>query len=456
MQRITKKSLIVLILILTMSTFILICVVSQFRKVNAGLNPESEVYAKLKVFTEAISFIRNNYVEEVEDKDLIFGAIRGMLKDVDFHSYFLTPDMYSEMQVDTRGKFEGVGIEITINEEGRLIVVSPLEGTPAYKMGLQAQDWIIKIDGESTKDFTLMEAVKRIRGKKGTPVVLTIVREGLAKPKDFEIIRGVIKTESVTSEIYENSIGYIRIRQFQERTAQDVAKALKKIEADKLDGLILDVRNNPGGLLNIAIDLADHFLEKGKIIVSTKGRIKDADEVYKARHDPLIKGNIPIVVLTNAGSASASEILAGALRDHNRGLILGTRTFGKGSVQTIYTLSDGSAIRLTTAKYYTPNGTSIHGKGIDPDIMVEKLSAADKERIISEENVIREKDLLEMEKKGHRNNNKDELEDEKQEKEDKEEKNKDSGMKTIEDLQLQRAIDVIKATKILHSQLVSK
>jgi len=413
-----------------------------------------EVYKDLKVFGEAISYIQNNYVEDVNYKELIYGAVKGMLKGLDPHSSFMTPEMYKEMQVDTKGHFEGIGIEITIKDD-QLIIVSPIEGTPAFKAGLKASDFILKIDDVSTKDMSLSEAANRIRGPKGTNVKLTIWREGFDKPKEFTITRGVVKVASVSSKFFEDgNIGYIRIRQFQSNTSNDVITELKKIKGNdhsEIKGLIIDIRFNAGGLLNEAVDVTDIFLPKDRTIVSTKGKVPEQSMVFKSRRDALIP-NYPIVVLVNAGSASASEILAGALKDWHRAVILGTKTFGKGSVQTVYPLEDGSAIRLTTAKYYTPNGISIHGEGITPDILVENLLQEDKKRIISEEHVLRERDLIEMDESiKNKDKPKEDENDKKDKDKDTDNENRDKGKEGIgyiEDLQLQRAIDIIKASII--------
>ena len=408
-----------------------------------------ESYEELKVFSEVLSKVQNSYVEDSEVKDLVHGAIKGMLQILDPHSSFLTPEMYKEMQVDTRGKFEGIGIEITIRE-GVLTVVSPIEGTPAFKIGIESEDQILKIDGAFTKDMSLAEAAKRMRGPRGTKVTITVMRKKFERPKDFTITRGVIKLASVTSKVIEdndNKIGYIRLRQFQENTAKDMIKELKKIEINELNGIILDERFNAGGLLSVAVDVADKFLPKGYVVVTTRGRGEEQTITFKSNKAPFIPEGMPMVVLVNAGSASASEIVAGALQDWKRAVVVGAKTFGKGSVQTIYPLSDGSALRLTTARYYTPKGTSIHAKGITPDILVENLRTEEKKNIISEEHAIREKDLVEMEnrhksknvKKPQTDPNSPKIENDKE------------GMKYFEDLQLQRAIDIIRAAKILEA-----
>jgi carboxyl-terminal processing protease len=339
-----------------------------------------ESYEELETFTNILSIIRKNYVDEVQTRQLIEGAINGMLTSLDPHSAYLTPDLYKELQVDTKGSFGGLGIEIT-NRNGLLTVVSPIEDTPAYRAGVKAGDHILKIDGEFTKDMTLVDAVKKMRGPKETKVTLTLKRESVPEPFDVTLTREIIKIQSVKVKILEKGYGYIRLTQFQERTDDDLERALRKLgkEPGGLHGLVLDLRNDPGGLLTQAVKISDMFLESG-LIVYTDGRLENQKQKYFA-HKPGTWSDFPMVVLVNAGSASASEIVAGALQDHKRALILGTQTFGKGSVQTILPLDDTSAIRLTTARYYTPSGRSIQATGIVPDIVMEQgtvLAKADK------------------------------------------------------------------------------
>jgi carboxyl-terminal processing protease len=333
--------------------------------------PSNNLYEELKVFTEVIGLLQKEYVEETKSRDLVYGAIKGMLETLDPHSAFYTPEMYKEMQEETKGRFEGLGIEITL-KEGILTVVAPIEGTPASKAGILAGDLIVKIDGEPTKNLTLMDSVKRLRGPKGTKVTITIMREGFTKPKDVPLTRDVIPIRSVRYEVMENQYGYIRLSHFQDKTDSEFGKALKAVETDSkgpLKGLILDLRNNPGGLLDQAVKVSDRFVDSG-VIVSIDGRREEQKMKFYA-HAQGTMSRYPLVVLINNGSASGSEIVAGAIQDYGRGLLVGTQTFGKGSVQTIFPLKDGSGLRLTTAKYYTPNGRSIHNKGIAPDIVVE-------------------------------------------------------------------------------------
>jgi len=339
----------------------------QSQKVSALSN---NMYEDLKVFTDVIGLIQKDYVEETNSKDLINGAIKGMLETLDPHSGFMPPSMFKEMQEETKGRFEGLGIEITL-KDGILTVVSPVEGTPAFRAGVLAGDQIIKIDGESSKNFTLMDSVKRLRGPRGTKVTITIMREGFTKPRDFTLVRDVIPVRSVRHELLEKNYGYVRISQFQEKTDGDFEKAMKALEEESmgaLKGLVLDLRNNPGGLLDQAVKISDRFIDSG-IIVSIDGRREEAKQKWPAHPDGTMT-RYPLVVLVNGGSASGAEIVAGAIQDHGRGIVVGTQTFGKGSVQTIIPLKDGSGLRLTTARYYTPNGRSIQAKGIVPDIIV--------------------------------------------------------------------------------------
>jgi carboxyl-terminal processing protease len=350
-------------------------------------------YESIEMFTDVLSLVKKSYVEEVDTKKLIYGAINGMLASLDPHSAFMPPETYKEMKIETKGSFGGLGIEITI-KDGMLTVISPIEDTPAFKAGIKASDHIVKIDDKFTKDLSIMEAVKRMRGAKGTKVTLTIMREGFDKPKEFQLIRDIIQVKSVKYKVLDAGYGYIRIAQFQEKTTDDLEKALQAVKSENggnLNGLVLDLRNDPGGLLDQAVKVAEHFLEEGKLIVYTEGREKDSKMRFMSR-----RGNkepsYPIVVLINSGSASASEIVAGALQDHKRAVIMGTQSFGKGSVQTIIPLSDNSGLRLTTARYFTPSGRSIQAKGITPDIVVERMelsSAIEKKDPIH----IREKDL---------------------------------------------------------------
>jgi carboxyl-terminal processing protease len=326
-------------------------------------------YEQLRLFTEVLSIVQNQYVDEVPPKDLIYSAIKGTLRGLDPHSSFLDPDSFKEMQVETSGSFGGLGIEITLKDD-ILTVVAPIDGTPAHRAGLHTGDRIVKIDGLSTKDMQLADAVKRMRGKPGSKVTISVVREGWAEPKDFEIIREQIKVQSVKMVEMGDGIEYLKLRQFQEQSPHDLEVALEKLTKNGMKALILDLRNNPGGLLTAAVEVSEKFIDDGKLVVYTEGRVRNQNMRFSA-HAKRGYSKMPMVVLVNQGSASASEIVAGALQDWGRATIVGTQTFGKGSVQTIIPLSDGSGLRLTTAKYFTPKGRSIHGKGITPDVIVE-------------------------------------------------------------------------------------
>lgn len=407
-------------------------------------------YESIELFTDVMAIVKKSYVEEVDTKKLVYGAINGMLSSLDPHSSFMPPDTYKEMKIDTKGAFGGLGIEITI-KDGILTVISPIEDSPAFKAGIKSGDQIFKIDDKFTKDLNINDAVKRMRGIKGTKVVLTIMREGFEKPKEFPLVRDTIQIRSVRSRLLDSGYGYIRIAQFQEKTDEDLGKALKALQEEnkgKLAGLILDVRNDPGGLLDQAVKVADHFIDKG-LIVYTEGREKDSKMQFSAKNGGK-EPDYPIVVLINGGSASASEIVAGALQDHKRAIVMGTQSFGKGSVQTIIPLSDESGLRLTTARYYTPNGRSIQAKGITPDIIVERLEFA-KETDKKEGMHLREKDLenhFEDNKDATKAPKKDSVKDEKKEKNEKPVSTRpEDNLKN--DYQVMRALDLLKGWEIL-------
>ena len=352
-----------------------------------------ETYKNLELFTEVLRQIDKNYVDPQDNQKLIQGAIKGMVQSLDPHSAYLSKEEHQDLLSETKGSFSGIGVEITVRDNV-LTVVSPIEGTPAYKAGMQAGDKIIKIDGKIAADMTLPEAIKSIRGEKGTKVTLTIMREGADKPLEFTVTRDVIPIRSVRSTVLTPKIAYVRISNFQSKTKNDLAAELEKVEnGRKLEGLILDLRNNPGGLLSQAIDVSDLFLDSG-VIVSTKGR-ESSQDMKATAHKKKLARNYPMVVLVNGGSASAAEIVAGALQDNKRALILGTKTFGKGSVQTIIPLSDGSGLRLTTAIYYTPSGRSIQASGIEPDVEVKFVPPVEEDGK-DKARMVREKDL-----KGH-------------------------------------------------------
>ncbi len=399
---------------------------------SVGLvSAEVEGYENIKVFTEALSIIKKNYVEDVKVKDLVYGAVKGMLSSLDPHSGFMTPEAFKEMQVDTKGEFGGLGIQIGM-KDNVLTVIAPIEDTPAYKAGIKAGDKIIKINNEGTRDMSLLDAVNKMRGPKGTPVTITVIREGWKEPREFTIVRDIIKIKSVKSKVIEEGIGYIKLTQFQEQTAADLSNALGKLHEEKVNSLILDLRNNPGGLLNSAVDVASQFLPPAKLVVYIKDRAGEKSE-YRTGGNRPYDDKITMVVLVNQGSASASEIVAGALKDWHRAVILGVQTFGKGSVQSVIPLSDGSGLRLTTARYYTPNGTSIQSTGITPDIVLKIES----KNGVKEHAVVREKDL-----ERHLKNEKVE------EKKEPEQETAPIEVSEKDDVQLQRAIDLLKTWKV--------
>ncbi len=328
---------------------------------------------ELQQFSEVYTRIKENYVEEVKDKDLMTNAIRGMLSNLDPHSAYLDEEEFKELQVGTSGEFGGLGIEVGM-EDGFVKVISPIDDTPAQKAGLQAGDLIIRLDETPVKGMTLNDAVKLMRGKPGSNIDLMIVREGKDKPFKVSLKRDIIQVKSIKQRLLEPGYGYVRITSFQAKTTESLLEGietLKKENKDKLRGLVLDLRNNPGGVLNAAVGVSDAFLESGKIVY-TEGRVEDAKMEYSANKGDAMD-NAPIVVLVNQGSASASEIVAGALKDHKRALIVGQKTFGKGSVQTVLQLDEKTAVKLTTARYFTPSGRSIQAEGIAPDIELKAL-----------------------------------------------------------------------------------
>jgi carboxyl-terminal processing protease len=366
-----------------------------------------------------------------------------MIKTLDPHSSFMPPDMYQEMQVETRGNFGGLGIQIAIKDD-QLTVIAPIDDTPAFRAGIEAGDAIVKIEELSTNDMTLMEAVKLLRGPKGTQVTITIMRDSFDKPKEFTITRDIIELNSVSHRMLVNNIGYIRLRQFQEDSADEMEDALKDLEESAVQAIILDLRSNPGGLLNAAVEVSDKFLEKGKLIVYTEGRKKNQDMRFVAHHE-FTHPNYPMVVLVNHGSASASEIVAGALQSHSRAVVIGTQTYGKGSVQSVIPLSDNSGLRLTTAKYYTPDGESIHEKGITPDIVIPLETTS---RATNEEQ--QEQEALENDDDSQQEELSEDPEDQSPD------ENSDNEVEEIlkQDQQLQRAVDVLRGILIFEKQSV--
>lgn len=428
-----KKRLWALVLVVAVAVAVSVSGRISIPVVSAG----EDRYENLKVFTEVLSVVEHNYVEEVDTKDLVYSAIRGMMSSLDPHSGFLTPDDYKEMQVDTKGEFGGLGIQISI-KDGVLTIIAPIEDTPAWRAGLKAGDQILMINEESTKDMTIQDAVNRMRGPKGTQVTISIAREGMKGLKDYTITRDIIKIKSVKSKVLEDNIGYVKVTQFQQRTSYDLSKALRSLTKEDISALILDLRNNPGGLLTSAVDVTGKFLPKGKLVVYIKSRDGEKTEYRTSGRDLVYE--MPMVVLVNQGSASASEIVAGALKDWKRAVVVGVTTFGKGSVQSIIPLSDGSGLRLTTSRYYTPKGTSIQSTGIAPDITV-KLASEGKE----DHPVIRERDL-----EGHLKNEqgREVKKPAEIEKPEQEETAVVAPVSEEEDTQLQRAIDLLKTWTI--------
>lgn len=350
-------------------------------------------YAELQIFSKVLNLVQQYYVEDVDTKKLVYGAIKGMLRELDPHTNFLTPENFKDFENETSGEFGGLGIEISI-QNGVLTIISPIEDTPADRAGIQPGDKVIAVDGKSTKGLSLVEASQLMRGKKGTKTVLTIVRDSQEKPLDIEIVRGNVKIRSVKYTDLQEGFGYYRITSFIENTAKDLEKLLKaqqKSAKDGIKGIIIDLRRNPGGLLDQAVKVSDLFLKEG-VIVSTIGRETDDKEVAKAT----TKGaflDFPVIILVNEYSASASEIVAGALQDNKRAIVMGTRSFGKGSVQSVVKLGDGSGLKLTVAKYYTPSGRSIQAEGIVPDIEIEEVDRASLEKAVVKNKGAREKDI---------------------------------------------------------------
>jgi carboxyl-terminal processing protease len=405
---------------------------------------DKNVYKDIKTFNEVFDMIKKNYVDDVDPTTLMQGAINGMVKSLDPHSSFMTPDLYKELEVETQGHFGGIGIEIMIIKDV-LTVISPIEDSPAFNAGLKSGDQIIKIDGKSTKNIEITEAVKKLRGPKDTKVTITIMRENMTVPKNFTLTRAIIQIKSVKVKKLEDNIGYVRITAFQERTSDDLRKELREISTklNPMKGLILDLRNDPGGLLTQAIEVSDMFLKSG-VIVSTRGRVKSMETKSMAKNEG-DKITCPMIVLVNEGTASAAEIVAGALQDNGRALIVGTQTFGKASVQTVIPLEDGSALKLTTARYYTPKGRSIQAEGITPDIIVKYIKPSEEvETVAGMEEGMREKDL-----KGHIKPAKEDgtKVDETQSKE-----IKDSSDLT-NDNQLKTAVDILKSWGIMKKNL---
>ena len=354
----------------TMTGLIIFAIYSLALSDTEKKKNKDDLYRQVELFSDTLAIIQSDYVTEVSARDLIYGALKGMLASLDPHSQFMDPDTYNELKVDTEGKFGGIGIQITI-KDGLLTVVTPIEDTPAWKAGIKTNDRIVKINGELTRDIALTDAVKKLRGKPGEAVNMSILRESEKKILEFKITREIIKIKDIKEPgILEDGIAYIRLVEFRENTPKDLELALENLKKSGMSAFILDLRNNPGGLLDVAVDVTGKFVPKDKLIVSTKGRRNNQNLEFRARsNNPIL--DLPMAVLINEGSASGSEIVAGALQDYRRAIVVGTKSFGKGSVQTVIPLNDGSALRLTTSKYLTPLGHEIHGKGVIPDIAVE-------------------------------------------------------------------------------------
>lgn len=411
------KSKIYLILLFLVLTF------------NLSYGNEKIPIEQLKAFSEVYMKIKKDYVEKVDDEKLFDDAIKGMLEGLDPHSTYLNEKDFEDLQIGTRGEFGGLGIEVTM-EDGYVKVVSPIDDTPAYRAGVKAGDLIIMLDDKPVKGLTLSECVDIMRGKVGTSLELTIAREGENKPLKIKIIRDTIKVKSVKHDILDSNYGYLRITSFQSKTGSSLKNVLLKIKKkNNLKGIILDLRNNPGGVLGAAVEVSDTFLDQKKMIVTTSGRMSDAINEFKSSSNDFAK-DIPIVVLINGGSASASEIVAGALQDHRRAIIMGTQSFGKGSVQTILPLTRKTALKITTARYFTPNGRSIQAKGITPDIIVKEMKFEKKDEV----EFLKESDLT-----GHLDKNS------------KKEKNGTSfkNSKYADDYQLSEALNLLKGLNIL-------
>ena len=395
------------------------------------------LYSKVELFSYALTTIQSEYVDEKTPKDLIYGSLKGLLSSLDPHSQFLDPDDYKDLKTETQGKFGGLGIEITL-KDGLLTIISPIEDTPAWRVGLKAGDRIVKIEKELTRDMTLDDAVKKLRGDPGTQVHIAILREKESAIKEFTITREIIHVVDIKDpHIVDNNIGYVRLTEYREDSHKDFRETLKKLKQQGADSLIVDLRNNPGGLLTIAIKISEEFLPAGKTITSTRGRHPSQDSLAVSNNHNGEFLNWPLTVLINEGSASASEIFAGAMKDNKRAVIVGTKSFGKGSVQSVIPLPDGSGLRLTTAKYFTPSGVCIHGIGITPDVVVERIEPEDLEETKKKESKDLDKIFSEVEQKENPSGGDDQ-------------KSKEAELKKKDeaDNQLQAAVNVIKAIKI--------
>ena len=426
---IKNKKIILLLIVCAVISGILFFAVSEAKE-----KKKDDLYKQVELFSDTLAIIQAEYVDEPNSKDLIYGALKGMVASLDPHSQFMDPDTFNELKVDTEGKFGGLGLEITV-KDGLPTVITPIEDTPAWRAGIKPGDRIVKINNEITRDMSLTDAVKRMRGKPGETVTLIILRESEKKLLELKLVRGIIKIKGVKeAKILEDGIAYIRLVEFRENSLQEMNAAIEKLFKSGMSALIIDLRNNPGGALDSAVKITERFIEKGKMIVYTRGRILSQNlEFYANSAHPIL--TLPLAILINEGSASGSEIVAGAMQDYRRAIIIGTKSFGKGSVQSVIPLSDGSALRLTTSKYFTPSGKVIHGKGVTPDIIVD-------------EGVIQLN-----ENKSKKIDNPNELI---EEIENKEEKNIEKHVDYKTDNQLMRAVDALKAIKFCTTSKINK
>lgn len=446
-----KTNILILLLGFCLGAMVSLCssvLAEKDSPLSAGVEDAQTLpFEELRTFTEIFGRIKQDYVEQVSDKKLLEDAIRGMLSGLDPHSAYLASEEYKELQEGTTGQFGGLGIEVGM-ENGFVKVVSPIDDTPAHKAGIKAGDLIVRLDDKPVKGMSLAEAVKMMRGEPGSKIVLTVVREGAEAPLKFEITRDIIKVKSVKSRLLEKNYGYVRISSFQSGTGEGLLEAiaeLKKENDSPLKGIVLDLRNNPGGVLNAAVDVSDAFIESG-LIVYTEGRIKNSEMRFNATPDDVLNG-APIVVLINGGSASASEIVAGALQDHKRAIIMGEKSFGKGSVQTILPTSNGAAVKLTTARYFTPSGRSIQAEGIEPDVTLArvKLEALEKAQVEG----IKEADLSGHLTNGNKQDKKSEDDGKDDEKETLDRNSDDTGPDIdVRDYPLHEALNLLKGVSI--------
>ena len=415
-----------------LSAVIVLNILFYYQENNAHAAKTSLPLNQLQSFSEVYLKIKQNYVQDISDKELFDNAIKGMLEGLDPHSTFLNEKDFKDLQIGSKGEFGGLGIEVTM-EEGFVKVITPIDDTPAFKAGVKPGDFIIEIDGKSVKGMSLNQAVDLMRGKVGAPILLTIARENQNAPLEIKIVRAKIKIKSVKYEIIDDKFGYIRISSFQNKTGKSLKNAISDLNTKSkgnIKGYVLDMRNNPGGVLGAAVDVSDAFIKGKKKLVFTKGKAADAMHEFTSNNTDLANGK-PIVVLINGGSASASEIVAGALQDHKRAIIMGTQSFGKGSVQTVLPITSRTAVKITTARYYTPNGRSIQAKGIEPDIIVENLELSSSLK----NEILKESDL-----KGHLENT---------DNKDKGNKEKLQNEKLKNDYQLSEAINLLKGLNII-------